>query len=99
MPAGTAWRCCTPWNGAFSPPGPTGSGLSTPCSPILAMTVFGPSAEAVAEAKRLIEDFDEAARKGEHVAVLDGRMVEALHAADARRLVAFAEAIASFEAT
>ena len=65
----------------------------------LANTVFGPSAEAVAEAKRVIEAFDEAARKGEHVAVLDGRMVEALHAADARRLVAFAEAIASFEAT
>ncbi len=65
----------------------------------LANTVFGPSAEAVAEAKRVIEAFDEAARKGEHVAVLDGRMIEALHAADARRLVAFAEAIASLQAT
>lgn len=58
---------------------------------------FSPSSEAVAEAKRVIEAFDNAADKGEHVAVLDGRMVEALHAADARRLVDFAAAIASLD--
>lgn len=63
-----------------------------------ANTVFGPSAEAVAEARRMIEAFAEAQRKGEHVAVLEGRMIEALHADEARRLVAFAEAVATLDA-
>ncbi len=63
----------------------------------IANTAFGPTGEAVAEAGRVIEAFAEAEREGAHVAVLDGRMIEALHAEAARRLVAFAEAIASLE--
>ena len=49
------------------------------------------------EAKGMIAAFAEAAEKGEHVAVLDGRMVEALHVAEARRMVEFADAIAALE--
>ncbi len=63
-----------------------------------ANAAFAPSAEAVAEARRVIEAFAEAASRGEHVAKLDGRMVEALHAAEARRLIALADAIAALEA-
>lgn len=62
-----------------------------------ANAAFGPSAEAVAEAQRVIAAFAEAERRGENMAVLDGRMVEALHVAEARRLVAFAEAVTALE--
>jgi len=63
----------------------------------LANDTFAPSVADVDESKRLISAFTEAAEKGEHVAVLDGRMVEALHVAEARRLVKFADAIAALE--
>ncbi len=62
-----------------------------------ANAAFAPSAEAVIEAKRMIAAFAEASAKGEHVAVLDGRMVEALHVAEAQSVVAFGEAIAALE--
>jgi citrate lyase subunit beta/citryl-CoA lyase len=60
-----------------------------------ANAVFGPSAEALAEAARVIAAFTEAQDKGTHVAVLDGRMVEALHVAEAQSLLAQGEAIAA----
>lgn len=63
-----------------------------------ANAAFGASAEAVAEARRVIAAFDAARRTGSHVAVLDGRMVEALHADEARRLVAFADAVRALQA-
>ena len=62
-----------------------------------ANAAFTPSAAAVSEAKGMIAAFAEAAEKGEHVAVLDGRMVEALHVAEARRIVEFADSIAALE--
>jgi citrate lyase subunit beta/citryl-CoA lyase len=62
-----------------------------------ANAAFAPSGTAVSEAKRTIAAFAEAAGKGEHVAVVDGRMVEALHVAEAQRIVDFAEAIAALE--
>jgi citrate lyase subunit beta/citryl-CoA lyase len=60
-----------------------------------ANAAFTPGPEAVAEARRMIAAFEEASRAGDAVAVLDGRMVEALHVAEARRVIAFAEAIAA----
>jgi citrate lyase subunit beta/citryl-CoA lyase len=60
-----------------------------------ANTAFAPSAEAVAEARRIITAFEEARARGAGLAVLDGRMIEALHADEARALVAFAEEIAA----
>ena len=62
-----------------------------------ANAAFAPSGAAVIEAKRMIAAFGEAAGRGEHVAVVDGRMVEALHVAEARRIVDFADAIAALE--
>ncbi len=62
-----------------------------------ANAAFAPSAAAISEAKAIIAAFAEAAGKGQHVAVLDGRMVEALHAAEAQRVVDFAAAIAALE--
>jgi len=52
---------------------------------------FSPSAEQVAHAERVIEAFEEAERAGRGVATLDGRMIENLHVAGARRMIALAD--------
>ena len=54
---------------------------------------FSPSAEEVAQARKIIAAFDLPENKGKGVVALDGRMVERLHADMARRTVAIAEAI------
>lgn len=59
--------------------------------------VFGPNAEAVAHARRVIETWEEAEKAGAGVAVLDGKLVENLHAAEAHRVLAIAEAIAQIQ--
>jgi len=56
--------------------------------------IFGPSAQAIEHAQRVLAIWDEAEKAGSGVAVLDGKLVENLHAAEARRLLAIAEAIA-----
>jgi citrate lyase subunit beta / citryl-CoA lyase len=56
---------------------------------------FSPSAEDVAQARKMIAAFDLPENKGKGVVSLDGRMVERLHADMARRTVAIAEAIAA----
>ena len=56
---------------------------------------FGPSRDEVAQARRLIAAFEEARAAGKGVVVLDGKLVENLHVAEARRLVELAEAIGS----
>lgn len=55
--------------------------------------VFSPSAEDVAQARKIIAAFELPENKGKGVVQLDGRMVEILHADIARRTVAIAEAI------
>jgi citrate lyase subunit beta/citryl-CoA lyase len=57
---------------------------------------FSPSAEEVAHARKVIAAFDLPENKAKGVVSIDGRMVERLHADMARRTVAIAEAIASF---
>jgi citrate lyase subunit beta/citryl-CoA lyase len=47
--------------------------------------VFSPTGAEVARARRVVEALEEAAREGRGVATVDGEMVEALHAAEARR--------------
>lgn len=54
---------------------------------------FSPSAEDVAQARKMIAAFELPENKGKGVVSLDGRMVERLHAEMARRTVAIAEAI------
>jgi citrate lyase subunit beta/citryl-CoA lyase len=56
---------------------------------------FSPTAEEVAQARKVIAAFDLPENKGKGVVSIDGRMVERLHAEMARRTVAIAEAIAS----
>src|SRR5216684_3800366 len=56
---------------------------------------FSPSAEDVAQAKKIIAAFDLPENEHKGVVQLDGRMVERLHADMARRTVAIAEAIAA----
>jgi citrate lyase subunit beta/citryl-CoA lyase len=54
---------------------------------------FSPSAEEVAQAKKIIAAFDLPENRNKGVVQLDGRMVERLHADMARRTVAIAQAI------
>ncbi len=61
----------------------------------VANEVFGYSAEDVEHARRLLEVWQAALAEGKGVAVLDGKLVENLHAAEAERVVAFADAIAA----
>ncbi len=56
---------------------------------------FGPSAAAVAHARRQIAAYEAALEAGQGVAVLDGKLVESLHVIEAKRLVALAEQIAA----
>ena len=56
---------------------------------------FSPSAEEVAQARKIMAAFDLPENKGKGVVAIDGRMVERLHAEMARRTVAIAEAIAA----
>lgn len=57
--------------------------------------VFAPSPDAVAEARKVIAAFEAPENAGKGVVTVDGRMVELLHAQEARRLVALAQAIAA----
>lgn len=61
----------------------------------LANRAYAPSPEAVDNARGLIAAHEEAQAEGRGVTTYKGRMVEVLHVAEARRLLAFAEAIAS----
>ena len=58
-----------------------------------ANTVWAPSADEVDYAERVIAAFDEAVADGRGVVTVDGRMIENLHVANARRVLAVAAAI------
>ena len=58
---------------------------------------FSPDPEAVAWARTVAAAFDLAENRGKGVLKIEGRMVERLHLAQARRLIAVAEAIAAHE--
>jgi citrate lyase subunit beta/citryl-CoA lyase len=49
---------------------------------------FTPSEEDVTHARRVIEAFEASLREGRGVATVDGRLIENLHVADARRVLA-----------
>ncbi len=55
--------------------------------------VFSPSADEVAQARKMIAAFDLPENKDKGVVQIEGRMVERMHAEMARRTVAIAEAI------
>jgi citrate lyase subunit beta/citryl-CoA lyase len=60
-----------------------------------ANAAFGPGESDIAWARKIIAAFEEARGQGKGVVVVDGKLVENLHVAEARRLVAMAEAIAA----
>ena len=70
-----------------------GKSLIHPDQIAIANATFGPAPDEVAEARRIIAAFEAPEAKGKGVIKLDGRMVELLHAAMARRVVAIADAI------
>ena len=71
-----------------------GKTLIHPNQVAVANDVFGPNAQAIEHARRVIAVWEEAEKAGAGVAVLDGKLVENLHAAEARRVLAIAAAIA-----
>ena len=70
-----------------------GKTLIHPAQVAAANAAFGPSAAEVALARRRIDAFAAAERAGQGVAVLDGAIVENLHVAEARRVLALAGAL------
>lgn len=56
--------------------------------------VWSPTEAEVEHARRVIAAFDEALAEGKGVVQLDGRMIENLHVANAKRAIAIADAIA-----
>ena len=75
-----------------------GKTLIHPAQLDVANEVFAPDAAALERARVEVAAYAEAEARGEGVAVVDGRIVENLHAEAARRLIARAEAIAAMEA-
>ena len=59
--------------------------------------IFAPPAEAVQQARDVIAAFADPANSGKGVLKVNGRMTELLHLAQAKRMVAVAEAIAARE--
>lgn len=57
----------------------------------LANQAFLPSEHEVAQARRILEAWQAARQQGEEICVVDGRLVERLHASEAERLLAIAQ--------
>jgi citrate lyase subunit beta/citryl-CoA lyase len=64
----------------------------------VANAVFAPGADELDRARRIVAAHEAAAARGQGVTLLDGRLVEVLHVAEARRLLAYAADIAALEA-
>ncbi|MEZ5598850.1 MAG: hypothetical protein R3E84_21170 [Pseudomonadales bacterium] len=61
----------------------------------IANETYGIDAAGVDHARQVLAVWQEALAAGRGVAVLDGNLVENLHAAEAERVVAFADALAA----
>lgn len=75
-----------------------GKSLIHPKTLDAANALFGPSDDDIAHARKVIEAFDDAIASGKGVAVLDGNLVENLHAQSARQLLDLANNIAALQA-
>lgn len=75
-----------------------GKTLIHPAQVDIANTAFAPSEQEVDLAQRQIEAFEKAEAEGQGVAVVDGKIVENLHVATAREILAKSKAIASLAA-
>lgn len=70
-----------------------GKTLIHPKTIAAANACFAPSAAEIEDAERLVRAFEDAVAKGQGIAVLDGRLIEAMHAEEAKRTLALAQAI------
>ncbi|MFD3190921.1 HpcH/HpaI aldolase/citrate lyase family protein [Sedimentitalea sp. HM32M-2] len=75
-----------------------GKSLIHPAQVEITNRAFAPSPEELDLARRQIAAFEESEAKGQGVAVVDGKIVENLHVATARELLAKAEMIESLQA-
>jgi citrate lyase subunit beta/citryl-CoA lyase len=91
--AGLEWECRQGADFGFD-----GKSLIHPTHLAIANRVFAPEAGAVAWAQTVAQAFDLPENAGKGVLKVEGRMVERLHLAEARRLIAVADAIAGHEA-
>lgn len=76
-----------------------GKSLIHPKTIAVANAAFAPSAGDVAWARRITAAHAAAAAEGKGVLLVDGKLVEGLHVAEARRLVALAESIEALHGT
>jgi citrate lyase subunit beta/citryl-CoA lyase len=74
-----------------------GKSLIHPKTIAAANEFFGPAPDEIAWARKIAEAFEAARSEDKAVIVVDGQLVEDLHVAEARRLVAMAERIAAIE--
>lgn len=70
-----------------------GKTLIHPKQIAVANEIFGPTGEEIAEARDILAAFEAAEAEGRAVTTLDGKMIEELHAAAARRTLDMAEII------
>jgi citrate lyase subunit beta / citryl-CoA lyase len=56
--------------------------------------LFGPSQQEVADARKVVDAYEEARAAGTSVTTVDGRMIESLHVRNAERVLALADLIA-----
>jgi (3S)-malyl-CoA thioesterase len=70
-----------------------GKTLIHPAQVEIANLAFAPAAEEIDLARRQIAAFEQAEAEGQGVAVVDGKIVENLHVATAREILAKAQAI------
>lgn len=75
-----------------------GKSLIHPAQVEVTNTAFAPSPEEIDLARRQIAAFEETEAQGQGVAVVDGKIVENLHVATARELLAKAEMIEALQA-
>jgi citrate lyase subunit beta/citryl-CoA lyase len=75
-----------------------GKSLLHPKTIAVANDVYGPSGEEIAWARRVIVAWSEAAAAGKGVTLLDGKLIENLHVAEAERAIALAERISELAA-
>ncbi len=75
-----------------------GKTLIHPAQIDIANECFGPDPAAVSHAGRVLETWQAALADGRGVAELDGQLIENLHAAEAERTLAYANALAGREA-
>ena len=73
-----------------------GKTLIHPSQIALANETFGPSPTEIEEAQQRITAYEAAIQSGAGIAVLNGKLIEELHIQDAKRILALAQAINSF---